>query len=243
MKFDKIDDKKHLIFNENAMDVLNLMIEKGKKVDMIFTDPPYKITARGNGGNSGGMFQKKEVNNGKVFKTNDLEIEDWLPKFYEVLKDNSHCYIMTNNKNITHYLDVIDKSDFHYIKCLIWVKDNKIMGQTYMSQFEYIIMLRKGAHKRINNCGTSDVLQISNKKMKDSNGKTVHDTEKPVELTDILIGNSSNDGDTVFDPFMGIGGCGVSAAKLGRKFIGCELDERYYDIAKNRINEQCNTSK
>ena len=47
---------------------------------------------------------------------------------------------MTNNKNITHYLDVIDKSDFHYIKCLIWVKDNKIMGQTYMSQFEYIIV-------------------------------------------------------------------------------------------------------
>lgn len=243
MNFDKIDDKKHLIFNENAMDVLDLMIKKDKKVDMIFTDPPYKITTRGNGGNSGGMFQKKEVNNGKVFKTNDLEIEDWLPKFYEVLKDNSHCYIMTNNKNITHYLDVIDKSDFHYIKCLIWVKDNKIMGQTYMSQFEYIIMLRKGAHKRINNCGTSDVLQISNKKMKDSNGKTVHDTEKPVELTDILIGNSSNDGDTVFDPFMGIGGCGVSAAKLGRKFIGCELDERYYNIAKNRINEQCNTSK
>lgn len=150
---------------------------------------------------------------------------------------------MTNNKNITHYLDVIDKSDFHYIKCLIWVKDNKIMGQTYMSQFEYIIMLRKGAHKRINNCGTSDVLQISNKKMKDRNGKTVHDTEKPVELTDILIGNSSNDGDTVFDPFMGIGGCGVSAAKLNRKFIGCELDEKYYDIAKNRITEQCNISQ
>lgn len=65
---------------------------------MIFTDPPYKITARGNGGNSGGMFQKKEVNNGKVFEVNDLEIEDWLPKFYEVLKDDSHCYIMTNNK-------------------------------------------------------------------------------------------------------------------------------------------------
>lgn len=86
MKFDKIDNKKHLIFNENAIDVLDLMIEKGKQVDMIFTDPPYKITARGNGGNSGGMFQKKEVNNGKVFKTNDLEIEDWLPKFYQVSK-------------------------------------------------------------------------------------------------------------------------------------------------------------
>lgn len=202
---------------------------------MIFTDPPYKITARGNGGTSGGMFQKKEVNNGRVFAANDLEIEDWLPKFYEVLNDGSHCYIMTNNKNITHYLSVIDKSDFHYIKCLIWVKDNKIMGQTYMSQFEYIIMLRKGSHRRINNCGTSDVLQIANKKMKDNNRKTVHDTEKPVKLTDILIENSSNEGDTILDPFMGIGGCGVSCMKSNRNFIGVELDVNYYKIAKERI--------
>lgn len=211
------------------------MIEKNIKVDMIFTDTPYKITARGNGGNSGGMFQKKEVNNGKVFETNDLDIADWLPKFYQVLKDNSHCYIMTNNKNIGHYLDVIDKSDFHYIKNLIWVKDNKIMGQTYMSQFEYIIMIRKGSHKRINNCGTSDVLQIANKKLKDDDGKTIHDTEKPVELTQILIENSSLEGDTVFDPFMGIGGCGVAAKLSGRKFIGCELDNTYFETAKERI--------
>ena len=108
MKYLKIDNE-HLIFNENAMVILDMMIEKGKKVDMIFTDPPYKITPRGNGGNSGGMFQKKEVNNGKVFKENCLKIEDWLPKFYKVLKNDSHCYIMTNNKNITHYLEVIDK--------------------------------------------------------------------------------------------------------------------------------------
>ena len=206
-----------------------------ESVDMICTDPPYKITARGNGGNSGGMFQKKEVNNGKVFKTNNLEIEDWLPELYRVLKDKSHCYIMTNNKNITHYLNVIDKSNFHFIKCLIWVKDNKIMGQTYMSQFEYIIMLRKGGHKRINDCGVSDVLQIPNKKMKDENKKTIHDTEKPVDLTNILVASSSNENDIVFDPFMGIGGAGVSAVSLNRNFIGIELDENYFNIAKERI--------
>lgn len=223
------------LFNRDAMNLLDSMIKQNIKVDMIFTDPPYRITARGNGGTSGGMFQKKEVNNGKIFKTNNLEIEDWLPKFYQVLKDQSHCYIMTNNKNITHYLEVIDKSDFHFIKNLIWVKDNKIMGQTYMSQFEYIIMLRKGGHKKINNCGTSDVLIIPNKKMKDENNKIIHDTEKPVELTDILVSNSSNEGDIVFDPFMGLGGCGISCLKSNRKFIGCELDERYFNIANDRI--------
>ena len=229
------EDKNITLLNEDAMKIMDYMITKGKKVDMILTDPPYKITARGNGGNSGGMFQKKEVNNGKVFKMNNLEIEEWLPKLYELLKEQGHCYIMTNNKNITHYLNVIDNSNFHFIKNLIWVKDNKIMGQTYMSQFEYIIMLRKGSHKRINNCGTSDVLQIPNKKMKDKNNKTIHDTEKPVELCKILIENSSNEGETVFDPFFGICGCGIASKQLNRKFIGSEIDSNYFNIAKERI--------
>lgn len=221
------------LYNGDCLELMKLIPDKS--IDLILTDPPYKITARGNGGNSGGMFQKKEVNNGKVFKVNDLEIEDWLPEFYRVLKDGTHCYIMTNNKNITHYLSVIDSSLFHFIKNLIWVKDNKIMGQTYMSQFEYVIMLRKGKHKRINDCGQSDVLQIPNKKMKNLEGKTIHDTEKPVKLNEILIANSSNEGETVLDPFMGVGSCGVACINTNRNFIGIELDEGYYNIAKEKI--------
>ena len=233
------------IFNEDAMSIMDRMIGKEYKVDLLITDPPYKITARGNGGNSGGMFQKKEVNNGKIFKTNDLEIEDWLPKFYNVLKDNSHCYIMTNNKNITNYLKVINemffngdkKQKFHFIKNLIWVKDNKIMGQTYMSQFEYIIMLRKGKHKRINDCGTSDILTFKNKKMKDENKKTIHDTEKPIDLMKVLIENSSKENDIVFDPFMGIGSTVIASKETNRKYIGIELDENYYNVAKKRLTQ------
>lgn len=233
------------VFNDDALLTLDKMIATGHKVDCLITDPPYKITARGNGGNSGGMFQKKEVNNGKVFETNDLEIDDWLPKLYEILKEQSHCYIMTNNKNITNYLKVIDemyfngdkKQKFHFIKNLIWVKDNKIMGQTYMSQFEYIIMLRKGSHKRINNCGDSDVLMYKNKKMKGEDGKTVHDTEKPVEMMEQLILNSTEQGGIVLDPFMGIGSTGIACMNTGRKFVGIELDDTYFEIAEKRISE------
>lgn len=239
------EDKSIRIVNEDAIKFMDLLISKQIKVDCIITDPPYKITARGNGGNSGGMFQKKEVNNGKVFKVNDLEIEDWLEKLYNILKDDSHCYIMTNNKNITNYLHKIDilyfndnKNDkFHFIKNLIWVKDNKIMGQTYMSQFEYIIMLRKGAHKKINNCGDSDVIQVKNKKMKNEDGKTIHDTEKPVELMEYLINNSTNEKGVIFDPFMGIGSTGVACLNLNRNFIGCEIDENHFNTSIGRLSK------
>lgn len=242
LKYDKIN--KNIIFNENALDVLDYMIEKGKTVDMIFTDPPYKVTARGSAGNSGGMRQKKINRAGQVFEHNDIEIEDYLPKFYKILKETGHCYIMTNHKNLTHFLKVIDEwkdeeinEGFHFIKSLIWDKGNKIMGQFYMSQFEYILFLRKGAGIKINNCGTSDLLSVPNKKTKDENGKNIHDTEKPVDLCKILIENSSKENETVIDPFMGVGACGIAAQQLNRKFIGIELDNTYYNIAKKRIEE------
>jgi site-specific DNA-methyltransferase (adenine-specific) len=76
--------------------------------------------------------------------------------------------------------------------------------------------------------------------MKNEENKTVHDTEKPVELTNILIANSTNMGDVVLDPFMGIGGAGVSCKNLDRDFIGMELDENYFEIAKKRIEETFN---
>lgn len=182
------------------------------------------------------MFQKETVNNGKVFSNNEIDIVDWLPEIYRILKPESHCYIMTNNKNITHYLNVIEQSDFHFVKNLIWVKDNKIMGTAYMSQFEYIIFLRKGPFKKINNCGCADVFQIANKKTKDCSGKVIHDTEKPVQLTNILIENSTAKNCTVLDPFMGIGGVGVSCKQLERDFIGIEINEKYFTVAKERIN-------
>ena len=234
--------EKYTLYNDDCITVLDNMIQNGDTVDMIFTDPPYRVTSRGNAGNSGGMLQKKINKAGQVFEHNNIEIEVYLPKFYKVLKETGHCYIMTNHKNLTHFLKVIDEwkdpdtnEGFHFIKSLIWDKGNKIMGQFYMNQFEYILFLRKGAGKKINNCGTSDLISISNKKTKDETGKNIHDTEKPVDLCKILIENSSNPNEVVFDPFMGVGSCGIAAEQLGRKFIGIELDSNYYEIAKSRI--------
>lgn len=91
--------------------------------------------------------------------------------------------------------------------------------------------LESGRAKDINNMGTSNLLQIPNVKNKS------HPTQKPVELMKILIENSSNAGDVVLDLFMGTGSTGVATLETGRKFIGCEIDEKYFDVAKERIEE------
>lgn len=183
------------------------------------------------------MLQKDINMKGKVFEHNSCDVEVWMPRVFNVLKDKGHCYIMTNHVNLFNYLKVAQECGFHFIKSLIWKKDNKIMGQYYMNQFEYILFFRKGGAKKINNCGTSDVIEIPNKKLKDENGKNLHDTEKPVDLMKILIENSTQEGELVLDFMMGIGATGITAKELKRKFIGIEIDNKYYNISKNRLGD------
>jgi len=223
------------LYNENCMKIMSEM--KDGEVDLIVSDPPYKVTTRGSSGHGkvGGMLLKDEYKNGNVFNHNNTPVSEWADEFYRVLKDGSHCYIMTNQVNLIEFLNTLTGVGFHFVKSLIWMKDNKIMSHSYMSQFEYILFFRKGAFKKINNCGTSDIIQVDNIKIKDPTGGNLHDTEKPVKLLEILIGNSTNEGELVFDPFMGIGSAGIASKKLERDFIGCELDEKYFNIAKDRI--------
>ena len=212
-----------------------------ESIDLIVTDPPYRVTSRGSAGNSGGMLQKDINKKGQVFSFNNINCQEYAPEFFRVLKDGSHCYVMTNHINLINMLNVFTNCGFHFIKCLIWDKGNKIMGQYYMSQFEYILFFRKGKGVRINNCGTSDILKVPNIKTKDSNGKNIHDTEKPVELMEILINNSSKENQIVLDPFMGIGSTGIACINSERLFVGIEIDKKYFDESKKRLKN--NTDK
>ena len=227
------------LFNESCLEVMKKM--KEESVDLIVTDPPYKVTSRGRGKEgtttSGGMLTKKIVNSGKVFNHNNIKPQEYIPEMYRLLKDGGHCYIMCNNINLLEMLNTAKENNFHFVKSLIWDKGNKIMSQLYMNQFEYILFFRKGKFKKINNCGTSDIITVPNKKTKDENNQNLHDTEKPIELMKILIENSSQENEIVFDPFLGIGSTGIASIKSKRQFIGCEIDERYFEIAKKRIIE------
>lgn len=82
-----------------------------------------------------------------------------------------------------------------------------------------------------------NVLKYSN-----PNNKLLHPTQKPVELLEYLIKTYTNEGETVLDNCMGSGSTGIACINTNRKFIGYEKDEKYFDIAKNRLNECLNVS-
>lgn len=223
------------LYNTDSIEYMKTL--PSESISLIVTDPPYKITARGSSGTMGGYIVNDLSKKGNIFEHNDIKISDYAPEFYRLLKDGSHCYVMTNHINLIEMLNTFTECGFHFIKSLIWDKGNKISGQYYMSQFEYILFFRKGKGIPINNCGTSDILSIPIKKLK-NNSINLHDTEKPVELMKILIANSSKELDVVLDPFMGIGSTGIACKQLNRNFIGCEIDKKFYDIANRRFNEE-----
>jgi site-specific DNA-methyltransferase (adenine-specific) len=206
-----------------------------KSIDLVCTDPPYKVTPRGCSGTMSGFWTDPLSKKGKIFTHNYIDIEDYIHELYRVLKDKTHCYVMCNQVNLPHFLKVITDSEFKFVKCLIWDKGNKICGRFYMNCFEYIIMLRKGGERPINKCGTPDILSVPNKKTKDEYGKNIHNSEKPVDLMQTLIQNSSNEGDIILDPFMGSGSTAVACMNTQRNFIGIELDDNYFKIAQKRV--------
>lgn len=69
---------------------------------------------------------------------------------------------------------------------------------------------------------------------------TVHPTQKPVELLEWLIKTYTNENETILDNCMGSGSCGVASLNVNRKFIGIEKDDKYFEIAKNRIENTYN---
>ena len=186
-----------------------------------------------------GYWVSEKARKGKIFDDNDIEIEEYLPQFYRVLKPDAHCYIMCNNLNLPHFFDVISKSEFHFVKLLVWDKVQAICGRYYMGQVEHIFLLRKGKDKPINDCGKSDLLSIPLQRDKDKQGNNIHDSQKPTKLFQVLVAMSSDEGQTILDPFMGSGTTAIACIKEKRHYVGFEMNKEYYDIACKRIkNEQ-----
>ena len=213
-----------------------------ESIDLICTHPPYKVTQRGSSGTMSGYWTTEQTRKGMIFDHNDIEIEQYLPEFYRILKTDSHCYIMCNNYNLPHFFEVIGKSDFHFVKLLAWDKQSKICGRYYLGQVEHIFMLRKGKDKPINDCSRSDLLSFSNfNREKDRQGNNLHDSMKPVPLMQCLIENSTQNGELVLDPFIGSGTTALACIRSKRNYIGCEIDPKYYKVSLDRIEQEKRT--
>ena len=157
-------------------------------------------------------------------------IESYVDECFRILKDNTAVYFFCSWHNVDIFKQSIEKK-FKIKNILIWEKNNTSMGDlkgSYAPKYEMIIFAHKG-RRLLNGFRYADIIKATR------TGNKFHPTEKPVDLLELFIKNSSDENAVVFDGFMGSGSTGVACVNTNRKFIGIELDEGYFNIAKERI--------
>lgn len=198
---------------------------ESESIDLVVTDPPYRTITGGdqNGANSVRPKGMLSGNRELFAHQNDIDIKQWIPEVYRILKQQTHCYIFTNLLNLNEMINVALESGFKLQNLLVWEKNNCTPSQYYMKNCEYVLFLRKGKAKWINDIGGSKTVhQFAN-----IIGNKRHPTEKPQDLIEFYIKNSSNVGDTVCDPFMGSGTTARAAKATMRNYIGWEINNEY----------------
>lgn len=220
-------------------DCLDLITKiKDKSVDLIVTDPPYDISAT-NGGGTINTVKKMNVSLKQLVEANihnGYDIKKFNTEFVRVMKE-INIYIWCNKTQIPTYFDFYVNQYKCKFDIICWHKTNALptYSNKYLTDTEYCLYFRNGKGKcfpqNYEDAKTYYIAPINHKDKKEFN----HPTIKPLDITEKFIRNSSKEGQWVLDPFMGSGTTGVACKKLGRNFIGFELDEKYFNIAKERI--------
>lgn len=223
------------LHKDNCLDIMDKMIEEGIKVDAIITDPPYMIAKKNNFhtmGRSGIDFGEWDKN---------VDLFSWLDRIPKLLNKDGSVVIFNDWKNLGDIARYCESLGLEIKDFLRWEKSNPMprnRDRRYITDYECAIWLVNKKAKWVFNR-----LDEKYQRPKFTHGvvggkeKTCHTTQKPVSLMEEIIKIHTNEGDVILDCFMGSGSTGVACMNTGRRFIGIELNEDYFDIAKNRIEE------
>ena len=228
---------KYKLYQGDCLEVMDKLIEEGVKVDAIITDPPYMIARKNNFHTMG----RKGIDFGEWDK--DVDLFSWLDRIPKLLSKNGSVVIFNDWKNLGDIARYCESLGLEIKDLLRWEKTNPIprnRDRRYITDYECAIWLVNKKSKWVFN-------RLDGKYQRpkfeypvvSGNEKTIHTTQKPVKLMEEIIRVHTKKDNTILDCFMGSGSTGVACMNTNRKFIGIELDENYFNIAKQRIEEAC----
>ena len=198
-------------------------------VDLVLTDIPYGECNR----NDNGLRNLNKENADIV----TFNLQEFLIEVYRVTKGTIVVFCGQHQfSEIKNFFQEKQDKNKGTVRQLVWRKTNPspMNGKhIYLSGIENAVWFKKRGGVFNANCKNT-VFDYPCGRSK------LHPTEKNHDLLKELIFDNSNEGDIVFDPCMGSGSCGVACVNTNRNFIGIELDEGYFNIAKKRIEEAVN---
>ena len=193
------------------------------KADTLLTDPPYAMPTV----IAQSRKRQRSITDMSIVET---AFRIYFKEFSKTIRENGRAFVFCDGTFYSVVFRVLYPI-FANTACLVWDKGRIGLGREFRKSHELIIhawntttpIMKDGK-------GRPDVLKHSAVK----HNERVHPAQKPVSLLRAIIEVC---GETVFDPFMGSGSTGVAAVMEGRKFIGVEMDENYFDEARRRIDD------
>lgn len=226
------------VYKGDCLDILKSM--DNSCIDLVVTDPPYLIATTKRTTNSKNTLTKQMRSLERELLDDNLT-DGYDPKVLDELvriMKNINIYVWCNAKQIPMYIDFFIKKHQASFDIIIWNKTNAmpLYSNRYLSDKEYCLYFRKrGLCKPATYQKARTVYYLPvNQQDKRKYG---HPTIKPLPIIRTLIENSSLEGDTILDCFLGSGTTGVASVLTSRKFIGIEIQEKYYNLSIQRINE------
>lgn len=201
-----------------------------ESVDLVITDPPYESLEKHRAiGTTTRLKHSKASSNDWFAIFPNARFLELFSEIHRVLRRNTHFYMFCDPTTMFVAKPLAEEVGFTFWKPLIWDKKKIGMGYHYRARYECILFFEKGKRK-LNNLGIPDVISVAR----------VHGgypTEKPVEVSRILIEQSSLPGEIVIDPFCGSGSVGDAAVHLDRHFFGSDIGPEAVEVAHKRLLE------
>ena len=208
-------------------------------VDLVVTDPPYNISVKNNFKTMG----RSGIDFGEWDK--EFDLFSWIDIASDKLTKNGGMIIFNSWRNIGSIARYCESQGFVTKDCFRWVKDNPMprnRDRRYIIDCEFGIWVTKKNAKWVFNRKSDKYDRPEyNYPIVAGKEKTSHPTQKPVALMSEIIKRHSFEHDVILDPFMGSGSTGVACINTNRNFIGFELDEEYFNIAKKRLEGRNDT--
>ncbi|MBD3390683.1 MAG: site-specific DNA-methyltransferase [Chitinivibrionales bacterium] len=212
-------------------------------IDLVFADPPYNLSGTNHQTCRGGKM--RACNKGEWDQIDDIHgfNRAWIEACMRVMKPGATIWISGTLHNHPVIGVVLKELGLWIINDVVWYKRNApplmqrnrlvpsteliwVAAKSKKYYFDYDLARRINGGKQMRNLWEINAQRHI----------TSHPTEKPESLLERIVLIGSKEGDLVVDPFLGSGTTGVVAKRLGRKFIGFEIDESYFAEAENRIS-------
>ncbi len=213
---------------------------KTNSIDLILTDPPYNLAKHSTGNIK--FDWREDINNDIAdWDKRELKPENIVDEFVRVLKPNGNLFVFCSYNLIGKWYDALDHK-FDATNFFVWHKTNpvpKFFKNGFLNSCELMLCCWNKKHKwnfsnqkEMHNFFETSVCS-SPERLKNPK----HPAQKPIKLLKHIIEIASDESDVVFDPFMGVASTGVGALQLKRKFVGIELEKKYFEASKKRLQE------